>query len=269
MKWLLTVTTLFLFILSSCATTQQRIVNPTNLKDLENLTQKHPGFKQTKIGKIRLDALKEIAMGLGAQGGLSQQATQINAMLERSKKQLSRTFNFNGLMLEHNVLPPVIQESKQSLQLNGPDIIRTSTRTYKIIQQARFVTTAPTWRDYLWLNYNKPELPDITLLPRTKAERAIWIEYVNLGWKKGIEQANNIHQDNLERLRTDFEGMLLYRKLLTQNIVTKPILAKSNMGITSNDDNSELYIDDRIIRITAVPTINTDNKQWKPVLIQR
>lgn len=269
MKWYLMIT-MFLFVLTGCATTtRQHPVDSTNLGDLQNLSQQHlKAGTSMAISKMRAEALQEVALTIGAQGGLSKRAGQIDRMLEHNKLELSRIFDFNSLLLENHVLPPVMQESKQSLSLNSSDVIRASSRTYKIIKQARFVTTAPTWRDYLWLNYPKPDLPDRTLLPRNKQEREIWVKFVNIGWKKGIEQANNIHADHLAKIKGDFKGMLLYRKLLAHNMVSKPFVAKSNLGITSNADHSEIQINDQILRITATPSINADSNQWKPVIAQ-
>ena len=269
MKRWLTITVPLTIFLASCTTATLKPVDPTNLKDLETLSQKTTKIRGANINKIRADAIKEVSMTIGAQGGLAWRSEQINKMVGENQKELSQIFNFNGLLLENNIMPPVIQESKQSLQLNSPNIIRISNRTYKIIKQARFVTTPPTWRNYLSLNYPKPDLPDRTLLPRNQQEREIWIKFVNIGWQKGIEQANNIYANNLAKLKRDFEGMLLYRKMLSQNMVSKPFVAKSAMGITSNDDNSEIRINDRILRITSAPTINPNSKEWKPVMVQR
>ena len=137
MKRWLTITVPLTIFLASCTTAIQRPVDPTNLKDLETLSQKTTQIKGSKINKIRADAIKDVSMTIGAQGGLAQRSEQINKITEQNQKELSQVFNFNGLLLENNIMPPVIQESKQSLQLDSPNIIRTANRTYKIIKQAR------------------------------------------------------------------------------------------------------------------------------------
>jgi defect in organelle trafficking protein DotC len=267
MNKLLIFITLLLFVLPGCAT--KRSFDTTNLNDLQTLTKQDTLSTKPMVGKIRLQALKETALTLGAQGGLSSRANQLDDMMAKNAMNLSRIFNFNGLMLDNNVLPPVLEQSKNSLNLAGPNIIRASDNTFKIIQQARFVTTAPTWREYLWLNYSKPELPDSTLLPATSQERESWIKYVNLGWSNGIDQANTIYKVNLAKLQRDYNGMSLYRTLLSQGIVSKPFVAKANIGITSNADNSEISINDRILRITAIPKLNPNSKQWRPILVEK
>lgn len=256
-----------LLILGSCATQRSSSsVDTTSLADLSSLSQQDLKSERLFTSKIRLDALKETALSLGAQGGLAWKASAINNMLAASDKQLSQVFNFTGLILDNHVLPPVMQESQQSLQLDDPNTIRLADHTYKILKQARFVTTAPIWQDYLWMNYSKPELPDSTLLPRSSEERALWIKYIHIGWRNGVAQAQSIYADNLARLERDFKGMVLYRKLLAKNMVSKPFVAKTNLGITS--DGGQMRISDQVLRITATPTLNTNVKQWKPALVK-
>ena len=111
------------------------------------------------INKVRLQAIEETATGLGAKGALAWRAKAINQSLSKEQSHLENMFNFNQLLLEHNVLPPVLVESDNNLSLDGDSAIRLNSKTYKIIQPARFVTTPPTWREYLWMNYNPPSVP--------------------------------------------------------------------------------------------------------------
>lgn len=253
----------------SCCATQQRSFDSTNLGDLENLSQQATMANKPSVGKIRIQALKETALSIGAQGGLAHHAREIDQMLACNSDNLSNIYNFNRMLLDKNVIPPVLEYSEQSLNLANPDIIRISDNIYKIIKQARFVTAAPTWRDYLWLNYQKPPLPDSTLLPKNKRERKIWQEYIRIGWKKGLDQADTIYNNNLAELKRDFKGMMLYRQLLSKNMVTKPFVSEANIGITSNADQSEIRVNDRVLRITAVPKLNPNSKQWHPVLVTK
>lgn len=216
------------------------------------------------MGKIRQMALKETALSLGAQSGLAYRAKQIDEQLNHQDRQLDKVFNFEALMLNQNVLPPVLLEGRNTLNLANEHAIRISDRTYKIYKQARFATTAPNWRQYLWMDYQRPERPNKTLLPKDKQERQVWDHYVELGWRNGIEQANTILGDNLARIKEDYTGMILYRKLLAMNMVTPPYVSHTDLGITGN--SNEMHIDDRVLRITALPGLNINSKQWKAAL---
>lgn len=211
--------------------------------------------------KVRETALKETALGLGAQSGLASEADHINLSLVQQARVLDTVYDFNSLLLEANILPPVLLEGQRILNLADPQTIRLADRTYKVSKQARFVTTAPTWRQYLWMDYQKPEVPNVTLLPKNKTERALWRFYIEKGWKKGQEQASTILQENIAHIKEDFGGMILYRKLLAMNMISAPFVSHTDLGITG--DASEIHIDDQILRITALPSLNVNSQEWK------
>lgn len=214
-----------------------------------------------KTGKIRQMALKETALSLGAQAGLAWRAKTIDEQLTKQSRTLDTIYDFNSLTLEHNILPPVLLEGRNTLNLADAQNIRVSDRTYKVSKQARFVTTPPTWRQYLWLDYVKPEFPNYTMLPKTKIEKKIWCAYTAKGWKNGVDQANTILEDNIARIKEDFGGMILYRKLLAMNMVSPPYVSHTDLGVTG--DESEIHIDDRVLRITALPALNVNSSEWR------
>ncbi|MBS0350840.1 MAG: type IV secretory system conjugative DNA transfer family protein, partial [Proteobacteria bacterium] len=160
--------------------------------------------------------------------------------------------------------PPVLEESNNSLNLASDDAIRLAAKTYRIVSPARFVTGAPNWRSYLWMNYSKPAVPDRTLLPKNQAEAQIWNRFIKEGWQNGVQQANAIFASNLNRLRRDYNGMVLYRKMLAQNMVSAPYVAKADLGVTG--DSHEMRIDDQVLRITANSELQTDSSKWQPIL---
>lgn len=217
--------------------------------------------KKQKMGKIREMALKETALSVGAQAGLAWRAKIIDAQLNKQARNLDTIYDFNSLVLEHNILPPVLLEGRNTLNLADAQSIRISDRTYKVAKQAHFITAPPTWRQYLWMDYVKPEAPNVTLLPKTKAEKEIWCIYTERGWKNGIDQANIILEENIARIKEDFGGMILYRKLLAMNMVSPPYVSHTDLGVTG--DGSEIHIDDRVLRITALPELNVNSEEWR------
>src|SRR3989338_5739405 len=121
-------------------------VDTTNLNQLKYLTnQTNAQAPGAQIGNIRLEAIRETATSLGAQAGLAKRTDEINQTLNQDADQLDQTYNFRALLLPHNVLPPVLEESDQILTLDDPDTIRLADKTYKILTQARFVTAPPNW----------------------------------------------------------------------------------------------------------------------------
>lgn len=261
---------LFILLLScllvGCGTPKAFRGDTDSLAGLQAManTKSAKANKRQKMSKIREMALKETALSLGAQAGLAWRAKGIDEALSKQTRNLDAIYDFNALVLEHNILPPVLLEGRTTLNLADAQSIRVSDRTYKVAKQARFITTPPNWRQYLWLDYSKPDYPDLTLLPKTKAEKQLWCIYTEKGWKQGIEQANIILEENIGRIKEDFAGMILYRKLLAMNMVSPPYVSHLDLGVTG--DESEMHIDDRVLRITALPKLNTNSAQWRAAL---
>lgn len=225
---------------------------------------KIPAFTATPTyqeNHIRVAVIKDTARSVGAQAALANSSKELDQLLDSQKQALSKIFDFQAMMLSHNVMPPVLVESDNSLNLDSNTSIRLADRIYKIENPARFVTTIPSWRDYLWMNYQPPEAPDSSLLPKTNQERDLWNKYIIVGWNEGIQQAQDIFAINLNRLHRDYKGMILYRKLLAQNIVTPPYVSKADLGITGDGQN--LRINDQVLRITAVSELQPNSKSWK------
>lgn len=259
---------LCLLVLSLHGCKNPNTLTTTATQDLSRLQKLSPGSRALGgIGPIRSQALRDTALSVGARGGLAWQATHINKVLLHNERFLYRIFNFNSLLLDQNVLPPVLTEARNTLSLGGNDTIRIADRSYQILHQARFVTAAPIWRDYLWLSFSPPETPDKTLLPKNRAERALWEKYTQEGWTAGIQQAELIFKESIARLQRDFEGMIRYRTLLAQNMVSPPYVAEMNMGVTGG--GSDLTAGDRLLRITAFPTLQNNSQGWKTEVIPR
>lgn len=217
-----------------------------------------------KKRNLRILAIKETALSIAAQSGLAYRAKQIDAYLVSHNRILDKIYDFDALMLDNNVLPPVLLEGRNTLNLATPSTIRVSERTYKIAKQARFVTTAPNWRQYIWMDYKIPDRPNSTLLPKTSAERNAWLKYTYNGWQKGVEQAETIFADSLARLKEDYSGMIRYRKLLALNMVSPPYVSHTEMGVTG--DGNEIHIDDRVLRITALPALKPNSHEWQAAI---
>lgn len=253
-------------MLSACSTVQTHYKTVGSLDNLEQLQNLHAQAVTAKkqITALRSHALKDIATSVGAQAGLAWQSGRINQTLTQNSSQLDRIFNFNLMLLDHNVVPPILVQGNNSLKLADEQTLRIDDRTYQIISQARFTTAPPQWRNYLWMDYSHPELPLPAFLPKTTEERLIWKKYATLGWQEGIDQADAIFNDNLSRLTRDFKGMALYRNLLLKGMVSRPFVAHTDLGITGN--SSDLHINDKILRITSLPQLQINPKRWKSVV---
>ena len=236
-----------------------------NLLGLTHMTRQ-VALKESRksISALRYDALKETGTSIGARSGLAWQAKKIDKFLENNRIALGQIYNFDMLILPHNVLPPVLTQGNDTVHLADERTIRVADRMFKIEQQARFVSAPPHWRDYLYLNFPTPEAPDASLLPKNRQEVKIWRRYVTQGWGEGIKQANTIFANSISRLTAQYKGMLLYRKLLAMHMVSPPYVAKTELGIIGGGD--EMTINDNVLRITALPQLQANSDKWQAVV---
>lgn len=215
--------------------------------------------------KIRLKAVEDAAISYGAQSALAWQSKRINEQLSLKQESLARIFDFKRIMLPHNVLPPVIREASNSLNVDNSKTLRAADKTIEIVQDAKFVTTPPSWRDYLVMNYAMPDKPVTQMLPKSSDERKIWDRNIAKGWQVGYKQANSILRERLGKLTQDYSGMALFKKLYSLHMVTAPQVAMANLGITG--DHRKLNIGDRIIRITGESgLLPYRSNSWNPGL---
>lgn len=242
--------------LSSCASTSPSENARKTYHELGNARH-----EKVNIGALRHKALRDSALSLGARAGLAWRAEHINTEVKQNEAKLDRIFNFNALMLENYVLPPVLLQGRNTLDKASDDTLRIADRHYIVNQQAKFVTVAPTWRDYLVMNYSTPENPDKSLLPRNQVEKKVWDHFIDVGWQAGISQADTIFDEQLGRVHRDYQGMILYRTLLAQKMVSPPFVAQINFGVTGGDD--KMAVNDRVLQITSMAGFNADSEQWE------
>ena len=236
------------------------------LSDTHRLAQ--AGKLASGISKARLEAIKEAALGYGVRSGLARRSYEVGQIIMENQSMLDSIYNFAAMVLDKNVLPPVLQEAQNSLNQSGSDTIRIVDATYRIERQAQFVTAPPNWRDYLMRDFRyTTDVPSSALLPTTDGEKAIWQQFVSEGWKVGMDQANQIFDRSLARLERDYKGMILYKSLLAKGMISKPYVAEADLGVTG--DGNSININDRILRITAKPQLEVNPASWKSVVVPK
>lgn len=203
--------------------------------------------------QVREQAIREAALRVGAQAGLHWRYTQIDRLLSEPEITgiLDQAFRFGRMLTEDNVLYPVISEAKRSFSTSHDgQSARSSRITWRIIQPARIAAKPPTWRTYLHQSTQADLDAPRGLMPYDAEEKALWRERICEGFADGVEQANLIFQDRMTRLVRDYAGMLRYRTLEAQNIVSTPKVEEGRLGVRIEADGEKVFVDDRIIRIT-------------------
>ncbi|MBM4211265.1 MAG: type IV secretion system protein DotC [Gammaproteobacteria bacterium] len=215
--------------------------------------------------EIHKDAIRKVALSYGAQSGLKWQSQKIADTLNHYSRELDTIYDFNFLLMYGKVLPPVIEESYLTYNIANAKEVRLADKEVKIIRQARFVSNAPTWHDYIDISYEKPKPPPLALVPQSKEELAIWQSEVEEGWKQGVAQAKDNFSVALRYLNRDFIGMTAYYTLYAQNMISSPVTTSTKLGITG--DENTMRIGDQVLRITALSKLNIKNPDhWNPVI---
>lgn len=233
---------------------------PQSLQDVLSDRVLRQDRQADEVPWVRAQAIQAAAAAFGAQAGMADRARDINADLRRDSARYDRVFNFAAVMLEPGFLPPVISEGRDAYNQPSDFEVRAADRIYKIEFPARLVNVPPRWQDYLFVPESAPMPPERTAVPKTSAERALWDEWATQGWNQGVAMANETFLSNLGRLKRDFEGMIRFKTLYAQGLVTKPVLARSQLGVTGGGD--EMAVGDRIYEVTDRAQLNPDTSRW-------
>ncbi len=238
---------------------------PPPLETLQEIVAEDD-FSTTGL-EIRVEALREAALSYGARGGLANRTFQIRARLDAQSDYLSRIFDFrrllipgpSGLLLE----PPVISESFDAILVEeAGQSAAVADQILQITEPARIVAAPRDWRSYLERDYGDITPPPALLLPENAQERERWREWVAQGWDAGIAQADEIFQADVDRMVRDFTGMVRYRRLVAQAMVSPPFVLEEDRGITGG--GSEMRVGDRGLRITGPSSLQPQGGIWAP-----
>jgi defect-in-organelle-trafficking protein DotC len=243
---------------------------PPDMKTLQNVERENKIIDGESTGMpldIRRDAIKEAAISFGARGGLAWRTYQIRRELDTRARELDKIYDFSQLLIPAPsgllIEPPVISESMNAMLIESDgQQAAVSDRIYNIVNNAKIVSTARTWRNYLEREWGVVDPPPDILRPENDEERKLWKDLVEQGWAEGVKQADEIFQDDLNVLMADFQGMVRYRVLLTQGMVSPPYALQVDRGVTG--DGKEMRIGDRAVQITGKPELITGSDQWQP-----
>jgi defect-in-organelle-trafficking protein DotC len=214
----------------------------------------------SRNGSARLKTIRDAALGVGIRGGLKAKTDETSKALNEVNRQLDVAYDFRPYLIQGRVLPAVIVESRDIYTQGSDTALRLAGRTYKIEQQARFTSRAPTWKEYLLVTYDVA-MPSPSLLPKTPEETEVWKTAVAEGWEIGVKDAERIFKSNFDRLDRDYVGILRFHKLVVTGQITMPIIATATMAV--NGSKREMALDEMLLRITVLPEFNLKPVYWK------
>jgi len=214
-------------------------------------------------GGIRIRAIRQEGLRVGAQTGLAARYSMIMEYLGSVEPKLNVTFSFAGFVRDGRLLVPAIIESNNTLQYDTETATASEVqKSYEIVEEARVVTSIPTWRDYVYQQYAKPEPPHVSMLPRNEDEAEEWKKALREGWTAGVYQADQIYQDRMNQLAKAVEGRHLYRKLEAKNIIAPASLQVQANRVTFN--GRTMNIGETLYSVGQDAEYNSSAK-WLPV----
>jgi defect-in-organelle-trafficking protein DotC len=250
------------------AKAENSLPRPLNeLQEIPGYVPPRDGDKSEMPLDIRKEAMKEAALSYGARGGLAARSFDINKQTDSRASYLDKVFDFRQLLIAapsgFMIEPPIISESLKALLIEGDgQKAAVADAIYRINENVKIVSAPRNWRQYLERSWGSVEDPPEILRPKDAEERAVWRELVKKGWDEGYEQADEVFDQDLNRLSADFAGMVRYRQLLAQGMVSPPFAQQVDRGVTGED--ATMRVGDRAVVITGVPQLITESGRWQP-----
>lgn len=225
-------------------------------QELEELLQVKEGSKkgESAVAQMRPAAIREAAQLATFQKAMAWRYGQLVEETEKYGNIMDAAFNFSPLLLTQGqalIMPPLLAKGGASMRIEDGDTATSAKNTYELLEPARYISTPPTWREFLMAdNFPKAEEPNPALLPRTDKERAIWRKAVREAWAEGVNQADQLYADNVARMTREYRGVMLYHLLTGQHLLSKISTASADLGRHSSDKGRKLAIGQQVYRIT-------------------
>lgn len=212
----------------------ENLTTSAELREMEDLRGREADSEDV-AGGIRIRAIRQEGLRVGAQTGLAARYTMIMEYMDSVEPKMNVAFSFNGFVRDGRLLVPAIIEVNDRLSYDAETGQATEVKkAYTVIEEARVVTSVPTWRDYLFQVYAMPEPPHESILPRNDEEVEVWKKALNEGWVTGLYQADQIYQDRINDLTRAVEGRYLYRTLEAKKMISPAALQVVANRVTFN-----------------------------------
>lgn len=216
---------------------------------------------KSSVNAMRYEALHSTGLEYGLQAGLAYQYDSNMKRLDSLSEMMEKTYPFQSMMMEGNVVPPVISEVIGVYDQQSSTSIRLADKERTIIAAPRFSFAAPSYRDYFIHDFSFSASGLLGLTPKGPDELLIWKAAVTEGYAAGRAQALQVFSDDTARLARDFNGMRLYHQLLSAGKVTRPYVAVAHTAVTGDKD-STMKEGESLLQISASPEFVMNSKEW-------
>jgi defect-in-organelle-trafficking protein DotC len=221
----------------------------------------------------RMRAMKDAAIGVGAQHGYVSQMKVLKEFVTSQQKSLDDSFDFATLMRLSGdkvsgmyLLPAVIEEVKDAQAVSDDGMeFRSSGTVYRIKERERLVSAPPNWREYLlWDLEADLSKPHELLLPKTPQEQEAWSKWVAEGWNAGVIQAEQEMSRRARELGAEFTGMVRYTRLVVEGKASEAKVIAQHRAVVGGGDMMREA--DSIYRVSSPVSLNPRAESWKTII---
>ena len=163
-------------------------------------------------------------------------------------------------MIGEHLVPPVIGEVHDVQQSGGDKVLYLTVGAYQIVRSARLVLNPPNWRDYLFIEVAEPQTATTALAPRTAQEREVYDQSYDDGVAKGVKEARETFDDNLNRLERDYAGMERYHELARQGAVSLPVVKDARHAVRVAANGQRAFVGEQIVTLRIDPKFKATRK---------
>lgn len=221
---------------------------------------------------LRFRSMREAATSWGSQAGYHRRTWELQLMVTEREDVLDTIFDFNrvGWPTPNGtgmIVPPVIRHSG-AVWTGGADGQHAAAADVfiEILAPGRIASSLPNWRDYL-VSIPAAPSPVVETLRPYREEVPQWREWAAEGWNAGREQADMTFEANMARLERDYGGMLEYRRLRAQNMVTDLVMDSASYQLGAEENGTVMRIGERSSRIAESARLIGDSSTWRPQII--
>ncbi len=214
-----------------------------------------------KTEQLRPQILEQIGRGKGIRQGFIDEAHRISASIEATAAaRFDARFDFTRQMIGAHLVPPVIGEVHDVEERAGDRVLYLTVGAYQIVRPARLVLTPPNWRDYLFVEPADPQTAISALAPNSGEERSRYDAAYEQGMTKGIQEARDTFEDNLNRLERDYAGMERFHELARQGAVSLPVVADRKRAVRVADDGQRAFVGEQVVTLRVSPSFKAARK---------
>lgn len=218
-------------------------------------------FKKTQTfvpGDPKHRVIYDAARGVGIRAGYADEAERINKIVQaRYVPLLTSRYDFNRLMIQQFVIPPVITRINNIEEASG-QLLYFSNSSFEIAKDARLSRTAPNWQEYLTLPVQPIAAPQGITVDTPEEEKA-WREGASTGWYAGITEARRSFVTGWNILNRDYGGMLRYHELARQGVVSLPNVQTEVSRWRVTEGGTRAHQGERTLRLQVAPKFRARN----------